>query len=124
MNKRIKQLAYAAKLDEHMLWTSHEGNVLPDEMIKFAELIVKECAESLWTEECYNSDLALEEFEKNSKKIKEHFGIQEVLTLSGKFHHYSNTDNPVDFPVEYCPTCGEEWSGTSCGIDDCGWIKQ
>ena len=43
----------------------------------FAELIVKECAESLWTEECYNSDLALEEFEKNSKKIKEHFGVKE-----------------------------------------------
>ena len=42
----------------------------------FAELIVKECAESLWTEECYNSDLALEEFEKNSKKIKEHFGVE------------------------------------------------
>jgi hypothetical protein len=44
---------------------------------KFAELIVKECAESLWTEECYNSDLALEEFQKNSKKIREHFGVEE-----------------------------------------------
>ena len=44
---------------------------------KFAELIIRECAESLWTEECYNSDLALEEFEKNSKKIREHFGVEE-----------------------------------------------
>ena len=42
---------------------------------KFAELIVRECAKSLWTEECRNSDLALEEFEKNSKKILEHFGV-------------------------------------------------
>lgn len=40
MNPRIKQLAYAAKLEEHMLWTSNEGNVLPNEMIKFAELII------------------------------------------------------------------------------------
>jgi hypothetical protein len=44
---------------------------------KFAELIVKECVESLWTEECYNSDLALEEFERNSAKIKQHFGVEE-----------------------------------------------
>lgn len=44
---------------------------------KFAELIVKECVESLWTEECYNSDLALEEFERNSAKIKKHFGVEE-----------------------------------------------
>ena len=42
---------------------------------KFAELIVRVCAKSLWTEECRNSDLALEEFEKNSKKILEHFGV-------------------------------------------------
>jgi len=40
-------------------------------------LIVQECAESLWTEECYTSDLALKEFEKNSKKIKLHFGVEE-----------------------------------------------
>ena len=44
---------------------------------KFAELIIKECAKSLWTEECHNSDLALEEFERNSAKIKEHFGVEE-----------------------------------------------
>ena len=44
---------------------------------KFAELIIKECAKSLWTEECYNSDLALEEFKRNGAKIKEHFGVEE-----------------------------------------------
>ena len=44
---------------------------------KFAELIVAECAKSLWTEECHTSDLALEEFERNSAKIKEHFGVEE-----------------------------------------------
>ena len=44
---------------------------------KFAELIVRECVESLWTEECYTSDLALKEFLKNSKKINLHFGVEE-----------------------------------------------
>lgn len=24
--------------------------------------------------------------------------------------------------VQRCPKCNEEWSGTSCGINDCGWI--
>jgi hypothetical protein len=28
----------------------------------------------------------------------------------------------VDREVEYCPKCNAEWSGTSCGLDDCGWI--
>ena len=43
---------------------------------KFAELIVKECAQSLWTDECHVSDLAVEEFNLNSKRIKEHFGVK------------------------------------------------
>jgi hypothetical protein len=43
---------------------------------KLAELIIQECAKSLWTEECHTSDLALEEFERNSAKIKEHFGVK------------------------------------------------
>jgi hypothetical protein len=30
-------------------------------------------------------------------------------------------DQLDDLP-EYCPTCGLEWSGTSCGLDDCGWV--
>ena len=70
MNERIKELATEARLLTG--WPVGEM-----EYQKFAELIVKECAESLWTEECYNSDLALEEFERNSAKIKEHFGVEE-----------------------------------------------
>jgi len=67
MNERIKQLAIKAGI------YTNESKLLH----KFAELIVQECAESLWTEECYTSDLALKEFEKNSKKIKLHFGVEE-----------------------------------------------
>jgi hypothetical protein len=77
MNERIRQLAdEAAKYSAIMaLPTGQSGNELFVE--KFAELIVRECAKSLWTEECHNSDLALEEFERNSAKIKEHFGVEE-----------------------------------------------
>ena len=73
MNERIREILTQCQQEsiegpEYPRWTDFE---------KFAELIIRECAESLWTEECYNSDLALEEFEKNSKKIKEHFGVEE-----------------------------------------------
>ena len=54
-----------------------QDSLVGDEIEKFAELIVRECAKSLWTEECHNSDLALEEFERNSAKIREHFGVEE-----------------------------------------------
>ena len=67
MNERIRELAEQA------------GFLNKDEesIEYFAELIVRECVESLWTEECYTSDLALKEFLKNSKKIKQHFGVKE-----------------------------------------------
>lgn len=69
MNNRIKELL--AQCTDQLVtkpWPLIDAE-------KFAELIVKECAKSLWTDECNNSDLALEEFKKNSKKIREHFGV-------------------------------------------------
>ena len=76
MNERIKLLAEQA--DAYADVMDYIGkNYIGLRDTYFAEMIVRECAESLWTEECYNSDLALEEFEKNSKKIREHFGVEE-----------------------------------------------
>jgi len=76
MNERAKQLAL-----QTLKHPDNDNDGLTvfdnDELEKFAELIVRECAESLWTEECYTSDLALKEFEKHSKKIKQHFGVEE-----------------------------------------------
>jgi hypothetical protein len=73
MNKRIKELAeQASEIDGDDLLYYH-----PVFAEKLAKLIVQECAKSLWTEECHNSDLALEEFERNSAKIKQHFGVEE-----------------------------------------------
>ena len=75
MNERIKLLAeQAQKVVAYTDGGYTEIKALDQE--KFAELIVWECAKSLWTEECYTSDLALDEFEKNSKKILEHFGVE------------------------------------------------
>ena len=65
---------YVSKNPEGIAGMSEELAVMVNH---FAELIVQECAESLWTEECYTSDLALKEFEKNSKKIELHFGVEE-----------------------------------------------
>ena len=78
MNERIRELALKAKLGGAEFDNGIRYYVGTAESFeKFAELIVQECAESLWTEECYTSDLALKEFEKNSKKIKLHFGVEE-----------------------------------------------
>jgi hypothetical protein len=79
MNERIKQLALQAGgglscIAEPL---EHPWKFSELELAKFAELIIKQCAKSLWTEECHTSDLALEEFERNSAKIKEQFGVEE-----------------------------------------------
>jgi hypothetical protein len=84
--KRIKQLAEQAGIlkeqsvqakivkNEDGTWTS----ILeyPD-LEKFAELIVQECCRVFWSEECNMSDLAYDEYYRNIKKIKEHFGVEE-----------------------------------------------
>ena len=83
MNERIKSLVYEAekyaldKANDHDGDEDYENTFEDDFQEKFAELIVRECVESLWTEECYTSDLALKEFLKNSKKINLHFGVEE-----------------------------------------------
>jgi hypothetical protein len=72
MNNRIKKLAKDAKT---LMFIRPD---LDDEIMfeKFGELVIKECIQSLWTEECYVSDLAIEDFNRNQKKIKEHFGMK------------------------------------------------
>jgi hypothetical protein len=71
MNERIKSLMQQAGTDTSGKWLGVEHAE------KFAELIVKECVKSLWTEECQISDLASEEYTRGSNKIKKHFGVEE-----------------------------------------------
>jgi hypothetical protein len=84
MNERIKELYLQARtaawnepIDLRNCSVEDIKGISQQVYEKFAELIVRECAKSLWTEECHNSDLALEEFERNSAKIKQHFGVEE-----------------------------------------------
>ena len=76
MNERIKELWTQARghYDSGNQHTWPQYTI--DDPEKFAELIVKECANVFWSEDCNTSDLALEEYKRNSKKIKEHFGIE------------------------------------------------
>jgi hypothetical protein len=82
MNERIKSLVYEAekyalnKANDHDGDEDYENTFEDDFQEKFAELLVRECIKSLWTEECHTSDLAVEEYNRNSKKIRQHFGIE------------------------------------------------
>jgi hypothetical protein len=71
MNKRIDQLLVKAGA-----YFGGEGvdysNFDPK---KFAELIIKEAGEAFWSEACHVSDLAYEEYSRNSKKIRQHFEV-------------------------------------------------
>jgi hypothetical protein len=62
---------------------------------KFAELIIRECIAV--HEDDYGVDII-------GDVLKKHFGLDS------------------EDEVEYCPSCNAEWSGTSCGLDNCGWI--
>lgn len=43
---------------------------------KFAELIIDEVCESFWNNDCHTSDLAYEDYQRNRKTIREHFGVE------------------------------------------------
>ena len=44
---------------------------------KFAQLMVEEACQAFWSEACNMSDLAYEDYHRNSKKIRQHFGVKE-----------------------------------------------
>lgn len=44
-------------------------------MGKYTELIVNECCQALWTDECHTSDLAYSEWVTQCNKMKETFGF-------------------------------------------------
>ena len=88
MNERIRQLAEQARIKDH--WSIDEGRYLTNYLDekKFAELIIKECAE-LFVDRRYMVLNPLEPFadervrvmkahDKDTvKTIKKHFGVEE-----------------------------------------------
>jgi len=79
MNERIKQLAEQATIWEGM----EDGYIFDKE--KFAELIVRECAELVDNKEMITAAQTYDEVfvakydtrELSAKQIKEHFGVEE-----------------------------------------------
>jgi hypothetical protein len=100
MNERIKELAEQAneyalnKANEEVDEEDFDYSFDDDFKSKFAELIVRECISAL-----DDADGSIH----HSECLLEHFGVE------------------APYEPEYCPTCGEEWSGTSCGVN-CGWV--
>ena len=73
MNERIQKLkdqCWVEKRWDNDMWI--EKHI---DLEKFAELIVREAGEAFWSEACHVSDLAYEEYSRNSKKIQQHFGV-------------------------------------------------
>ena len=124
MNERIFELAKQADLIQ---WdTLPSGARTPDhergvKAKKFAELIVRDCMNQV--REQYLPVLEDEVMMKDT-----HWdgyvqcGVDSYVAIREYFYGEEGMEDQPD-EIEYCPTCGEEWSGTSCGALRCGWIE-
>ena len=85
MNERIRKLALQARAEVRADWD--KGNKIPypeahdafqrDNDQKFAELIVRECADTV-TDRCeMRNESDVKRAEYYAKRIKEHFGVEE-----------------------------------------------
>lgn len=72
INKQFDDLAQKADV-----WYPNDDDAvfIKEDLQKFAESIVTECIQQLWSEECNVSDLAFEEFTHKANTIKERFGM-------------------------------------------------
>jgi hypothetical protein len=83
MNERIEELKLKAIdfADATYKYDLSEGFKIQQwdaiRLNEFAKLIVNECIMAIRSKECDTSDLAVEEFTRNRKRIKEHFGVEE-----------------------------------------------
>lgn len=105
MNELIQELAKDHFVqDEHTEfgWQECRKYVFePEELVKFAELIVRECKENfskVWYEQ--GMDIRGAEIGKFLTRFDEHFGVDEQDSA--------------------CPNCGED-GGTQCGSINCGY---
>jgi hypothetical protein len=78
MSNKIKELA-GQSLDKVVpyTWTNLNYDELWALQEYFGKLIVKECVNALWTEDCHVSDLAIIDFNEKKRKIYERMGITE-----------------------------------------------
>ena len=76
MNERIEHCLYQAGLTASGCW-DELGTYEQEAIERFSKLMVEEACQAFWSEACHVSDLAYEEYYRNSKKIKQHFGVEE-----------------------------------------------
>lgn len=112
MNERVRQLAEQAMESAGLDGLGGEYRELNPE--RFAELIVKRCIQVCDGNHEYKNRTDTDfgkgvsvGIQMSKEQIKAHFGVD-----------FSDDE------VERCPKCNAEWSGTSCGLDDCGWIVE
>jgi len=75
--RKEKVLEIANRAGFIMIAGHHDRNAdLHYNLDRFAELIVKECVNALWTEDCNVSDLAIIDFNEKKRKIYEHMGVE------------------------------------------------
>ncbi len=92
------------------------SSVMPD-LERFAKLIIQECMNQV--KEQYQPVLEDDEMMKNPLwDGYAQCGVDSYVAI--REHFFS--EEPEEDPKE-CPSCGEEWTGTSCGAVECGWLK-
>jgi hypothetical protein len=104
MNERIKELYKQSSSQDYFPRDAEEVYMSAKNLEKFAELIVKECMKVASPDYMSTPEDSVYYVEQAVDRIAEHFGVE------------------FDNEIEYCPKCDHEWSGTSCGTPDCGWI--
>jgi hypothetical protein len=76
MNEKIKEFAKQSGFKVN--WQHEDVQAIKMEQYReFAELIIRECVNALWTEDCHVSDLAIIDFNEKKRKIYERMGITE-----------------------------------------------
>ena len=76
MNERIEHCLYQAGLTASGCW-DELGTYEQEAIEKFSQLMIEEACQAFWSEACHVSDLAYEDYHRNSKKIRQHFGVEE-----------------------------------------------
>jgi len=76
MNKRIQQLAEQAGATYYKRYFDPTpATVLAnsDALEKFALLIIEDCKKAFWSEDCFVSDLAIDDYNKQVEKIRKRY---------------------------------------------------
>ena len=122
MQSRIDKIAQESGCHKALRYdpVNLDGNgwiINQKDLDKFAEMIVRECMNQI--KEQYPPVL------ENTAMMEEPLwngyvqsGVDCYVAINEYFFGEEDDDEP-----EECPTCGGEWSGTSCGAVECGWLK-